>query len=758
MLQLGGGLDLGEEALGAQSRAEIGMQDFEGNIAVVLEVVAKKHRGHTAGADFAVHGVAAGEGGIELVERVQPRDLGGRWATGESAVRTASPPTRASTPPIPYVLSMRPPHTRWSRGLLLLASLGVAVAIAPRPLAAQSRALHWPAITVQAHLDADGRLRVREEQQIRFVGDWNGGERSFNVPFQQKLSLLSLSRVDAVTGQPVLMTKGNLDIVDGFDWSDDGSTLRWRSRLASDPPFDGQVLTYVIEMEYENILVKDGAVYRLNHDFSFADRNGPIDRFALTLTFDEAWRVPEGTSTTYEQNAMEPGCGYVVTLPLTYVGAGLPAGVFVGASSSLRQGLAVALVAAILAMFAALYRRERALGRFAPVPGRASITPQFIEEHILAHPPEVIGAMWDDRTAAPEVAATLARMVYDKQLTSRVERTKVLFVSRDVLHLGLTVSRAKLAPHELALVDALFESGQDATSTDAVRARYKSSGFDPAALIKPMLNAMALQHAPKLDKGSHPSYKPTLAIFTAALVTSIIALVLRGADIVVVGPAFGAMLPLYIFGVVWASVWRNRVANFAMSSLGILIPVALIAAIAVTMLLLPQLSATAVAFLAATLWALTFVNSITMAARTHDTPERMIVRKRLWAIRDFFARELHQEQPRLIDAWFPYVIAFGLGREADKWFKAFGAVTAASALSATAFGGSSGSNSSSGSRGSGWSGFGGGGGFSGAGSGGSFAAAVGGMAAAVPSPSSSSSGGGGGGGGGSSGGGGGGGW
>lgn len=287
-----------------------------------------------------------------------------------------------------------------------------------------------------------------------------------------------------------------------------------------------------------------------------------------------------------------------------------------------------------------------------------------------------------------------------------------------------------------------------------MRARYKTSGFDPAALIRPMLDAVALQHAPKIAKGSHPSYNPTLALFTAAVVTSIIALVLRGTDIVVIGPAFGAMLPFYLFGVAWAAVWRNRVARFSASSLGILIPVAFIAGIAIAMLLRPELSATAVAFLAATLWALTFANSITMAARTHDTPQRLVVRKRLWAMRDYFARELQQKQPRLSDAWFPYVIAFGLGREADKWFKAFGAATTSSAMSATAFGGSGGS---SGSGGSGWSGFGGGGGFSGAaGSGGSFAAAVGGMAAAVPAPSSSSSGGGGGGG--SSGGGGGGGW
>ena len=649
---------------------------------------------------------------------------------------------------------MRAPLAHQRGALLLLATLGFTLGVSPHPLAAQSRELHWPAITVQAHLDADGRLRVREEQHIRFSGDWNGGERRFDVPFQQKFALLSLSRIDSASGRTVVMTEGDLDIVDGFGWSDDGSSLRWRSRLPSDPPFTGQVLTYVIAMEYENILVKDGAGYRLDHDFSFADRNGPIDRFTLTLTFDKAWRVPEGTSTTYELNAMEPGRGYVVTVPLTYVGAGLPSAVFVGASPDVRQALSAVLVAAIIVMLIALIRRDQALGRFTPVPSRESITPQFIEEHLLAHPPEVIGAMWDDRTAAPEVAATLARMVYEQKLTSRVEITKAFFAKKDVLHLRLTVPRSQLAPHESVLVDALFERGHDTTSTDEVRARYKTSGFDPAALIKPLLNSMALERVPKLAKGKHPSPRRTQLLFLGAVIATITAIMMRATDIVVIAPAFGAMLLLFIFGVAWASAWRNRVAKFALSAFGIMIPLALIGGVTVGILLNADLRATAPAFLAVTLWALTFANSITMTARTLDTAQRLIVRKRLWAVRDFFSHELQQEKPKLRDAWFPYAIAFGLGREADRWFQAFGAATSAAVMSSGTFGGSSGS---SGNSGGGWSGFGGGGGFSGAGSAGSFAAAVGGMAASVPSPSSSSSGGGGSGGG-SSGGGGGGGW
>lgn len=646
--------------------------------------------------------------------------------------------------------------------LALLGALGLGLGLAPLPLASQARDLHWPEISVEAHLDADGRLRVRERQQMRFVGDWNGGERSFDVPFQQRLSLLSFSRIDTLTESAVLLTEGDLDVVDGFDWSGDGTTLRWRSRLPGDAPFAGQVFIYEMVLEYENILVPTETGYRLAHDFSFADRVGTIDRFDLTVTFDEVWGVPEGQPTRFELAPLPPGRGYVVTVPLTYRGAGHPSAVFRGASMALRQGLALTLVLAMSAMLVALFRRERAMGRFAPLPAPESVTPRFVEEHLLAHPPEVIGAMWDASTAAPEVAATLARLVQEGKMTSRVEHTKVLFASRDVLHLRLTVPRDRLLPHEAALVEAFFSSGSDETSTDEVRARYKSTGFNPASVIKPVLESIATQHAPKLGKAERPSLRRTLLLFFAALLCSTLALIQRRSDVAVLGVAFAGMLPVYLFGLLWAAWWRNRVSGLAASALGFLLPLGALLAIATAAVLLNDaLRATSTAFLAVALWAVTFASSVTMMARTHDTPQRIVVRKRLRAVRDFFSRELRKERPQLLDAWFPYAIAFGLGRETDRWFRAFGA--ASSAIASNAFGGSGGSSSgasggasSGASSGSGWSGFGGGGGFSGAGSAGSFAAAVGGMAAAVPSPSSSSSGGGGGGG--SSGGGGGGGW
>src|SRR5215813_10524424 len=65
--------------------------------------------------------------------------------------------------------------------------------VAPGAQAAE-RELHWDALDVKAHLDADGVLDVIELHTMIFTGDWNGGERVFNVRARQKLEFLGVQR------------------------------------------------------------------------------------------------------------------------------------------------------------------------------------------------------------------------------------------------------------------------------------------------------------------------------------------------------------------------------------------------------------------------------------------------------------------------------------------------------------------------------------------------------------------------------------
>ncbi len=69
MLQPRRGADFAQEPLGAQRRAEIGVQDLDGHVALVLEVVREVDGGHAAGAELALDAVAVGQGGGEALER-----------------------------------------------------------------------------------------------------------------------------------------------------------------------------------------------------------------------------------------------------------------------------------------------------------------------------------------------------------------------------------------------------------------------------------------------------------------------------------------------------------------------------------------------------------------------------------------------------------------------------------------------------------------------------------------------------------------
>ena len=82
MLQRGRGLDLHHEALGADHRGQLGLQDLEGDFAVVLEILGQVHRGHAALPDYGrtavrpyIDAVAVGQGGGETLERHRA-DLG----------------------------------------------------------------------------------------------------------------------------------------------------------------------------------------------------------------------------------------------------------------------------------------------------------------------------------------------------------------------------------------------------------------------------------------------------------------------------------------------------------------------------------------------------------------------------------------------------------------------------------------------------------------------------------------------------------
>ena len=623
------------------------------------------------------------------------------------------------------------------------------------PLQSQGRSLFWPEISIDARLDADGRLHVVERQTIRFSGDWNGGYRAFDLEFGQDVTVTGLERLDTLSGEWMPLIEGDLDRVDGYDWVE--GQLRWRSRSPNDPPFDSDDLTYRLHFTYDNVLQPQGGdEYLLDHNFAFANRDGIVSRFQVNLEVDPAWRVPEGFTGRYEAGVLAPGENFVVNVPLTRVAAAPPAGVKLGAPTAARYALAAALVAAFIGLFMRLMKRERRLGRAEPLMPRSQVTPEWLGKNVFAHRPEVVGAAWDDSTAAPEVAATLARLVQEKKLSSSVREKGALFFKSHVLSLRLEVRRNAFTGYERQLIDALFDPGSETTDTERVRERYKKTGFDPAALIRKEL-------AKRVDvlsdgKGEAPSRIPGLVLVALALALLIAGGVARQEDIPVAVITVAISLFVYFISLAFAHAWRGRVSNIRRAALWFLVPMgALLAAFTYVVLVANQFRVGVIMVAGLTLWMIALVHSVLNFAASRQSPERIAKRKELAAAREFFEEELGKPEPALEDEWFPYVLAFGLGPHIDRWFDSFGGERHNVARSGISSGAAVASSASS--RGGGWTGFGGGGGFGGAGGGASFGAALGSMAAAVPSPSSGSGGGGGGGGGGgSSGGGGGGGW
>jgi hypothetical protein len=205
--------------------------------------------------------------------------------------------------------------------------------------AAAQRELHWDRLDVEARLDAAGSLHVTETHAMVFIGDWNGGERKFNIRRQQRLMFTRISRLSAAGPRDLHEDRSLLNI-DDYAWTD-ARTLRCRSRLPTDPPFAGTAIAYALEYQLSGILVKDGDRYVLDHDFAFPDRNGTIDSFVLRLTLDPAWQPLSGVQKVYMASGLAAGQRFVLTIPMRYVGTGQPAA---------REGPSPASIAVALLM------------------------------------------------------------------------------------------------------------------------------------------------------------------------------------------------------------------------------------------------------------------------------------------------------------------------------------------------------------------------------------------------------------------------
>jgi uncharacterized membrane protein YgcG len=627
-----------------------------------------------------------------------------------------------------------------------------AAAVTALAASADARELHWKALDVTARIDAAGVLHVRERQHMVMTGDWNGGERLFRIEATQDLQLEAMRRIDPATGAVHEMKEGDLDEVDRYAWTS-GNQLRWRSRLPSDPEFDHTEIVYELDYTLYGALQPYGEAYLLAHDFAFADRPAPVLSHTIALSIDPAWQVDGPQERRIEAGRLDPGVGYVVRLGLRPT-----EGARVTWLSPRRQRLLLALGLVPALLLLQLFVSEWIRGRFAPLDPDAAA--RSLDTELLAHPAEVIGAVWDRSVGADEVGALIARLVAEDKLRTTVQKD-------GDLELRLLVKREKLDGYERALVDGFFFGGRTQVNTSQVRAHYKATGFDPKAKIRPGVEALADALVGPPARRFVPYWVPTLLCFLWGVY-----------EIWSVAGVLTVTIPLLVIGVVGmaaAVTWRGRIDRGLLHAWRFVVPMALMLGLAAEAVMgfrhLPILSRLTSGLLpdrmlGAVLIALAFVSSIVDYARSRERLQGIVLRKRLASARRYFEDEFGKPEPALRDEWFPYVLALGLDAESQRWFRSFAGASRDRSSSGTSWSRSSDSSSSGGSSSStssgptGWTG--GGGAFGGAGATASWASAAGALSAGVAAPassgSSSGSSGGGGGGGSSSGGGGGGGW
>ena len=371
--------------------------------------------------------------------------------------------------------------------LLHAATAGVALA---------QRQLHWDALDVEARLDADGVLDVVERHTMVFTGDWNGGERVFNIRPRQRLDFDGHGADRRGIGRGAAAATRARARSRSTSSSEDRRSLAMAQPPALRPAVCEHAPRLRPALQADGILLKDEERYRLDHDFAFPDRVGPITRFSLESRARSRLAAVERASASATTPARShPGEASCSRFRCATREAGSPLAIDGRRPPEIVQAVAAILVCSCWASWCSSYAR---LGSAASLRSRRpASTRRGSKPHIVAHPAEVVGAAWDGRIGAPEVVALIARMTPEGKLESEA-------TGKDSMTLRLKVDRDTLEGHERALVGGLFFDGRVETSTAAVRQHYKATGFDPAKVIAPDLES-------RVKDGAAPRQGPCVA-------------------------------------------------------------------------------------------------------------------------------------------------------------------------------------------------------------------------------------------------------
>jgi hypothetical protein len=375
--------------------------------------------------------------------------------------------------------------------------------------------------------------------------------------------------------------------------------------------------------------------------------------FAVPAAVALAWLAP------FEAAA---GQGGVVHVALQQASAGATTWPPFAPAAWRAAAVAVLLIGSLLMLWRLL--AQRALARNAPRVVSSEVDTEWLQRQLFAHTPELVGALYDGRIGGREVTAVLARMSAELKLASRVATGARGWNN---LEMWLLVEREELAGYERELVERWF-ADRKATSGDAIRAAYEAAGFEPAEILRRQL---AAERDALL--GTRATFSGPLRLGLAASAVGLLStlrLGVWGVLPVVLAALLGALGPLLAARRTAAALRRGGAAA-APSAWPVLVPAGVgVVAIGLLIAVWPSLPAFgAVSF---ALWGLVSTALVARALAPRESPSGLALRANLRAARQFFAAELEQPQPRILDEWLPYLIALELTKEVDHWYLAFG--------------------------------------------------------------------------------------
>lgn len=535
--------------------------------------------------------------------------------------------------------------------------------------------LRWRSLDVEARIDDDGTLHASERHTMIFDGEWNGGQRTIPLRVDPPAQRLTFDRVARVVSKKKTIDLTRVsdapDQVDEYGVYNDGTTIRWRARLADDPPFRGKRLTYIIDYTLTNTLVRRGAPLRLDHDFAPTDRPGPIEHFSLIVELPKSLNQPP---IKIARDDIPPGEGVLVRetywLPK---GASVPAALLPAAAAPPAPAPApqkkellpsktpiapftadviafTMIVLALLFVFRFLFG-EAAAGRFVRVPRDQR---DWIEEFLSKLDAEVVGVAWDGVVGQDEVAAILARMTAEGKITSSTDKGDMI--------LKLQVPFETLRGYEADLIQAIFLGKNEAT-TRAVREHYAASGFDPARVVEHNLKS-ALLGLPQWEDQERGEW---VVFWILAALTFVLAIAGGSRSGVDGGMALvfsflaltaGGFTLLFTIGAKRAltAVWFRFFLGFA-------VPFFSIVFAAIGIVHGPEIRIHHLTAMMLASAALTIVVLAVERMKIDQTREKVELRKNLAAAREWLKAQVSTAGAPIPDLWIPYLYALRLANQ-----------------------------------------------------------------------------------------------